>query len=98
MISGAPRPTPWLRVSTASRSHEPTAICSTSSPRTGANARTDAYGGSVENRARLMVEVTAAVAEEIGAGRTGVRISPSLPPTASPAAIPRRSSTISSSD
>ena len=45
----------------------------------GANARTDAYGGSVENRARLMVEVAAAVAEEIGAGRTGVRISPVSP-------------------
>jgi len=42
----------------------------------GANQRTDAYGGSVENRARLLLEVTAAVAREIGADRTGVRISP----------------------
>ena len=41
----------------------------------GANARTDAYGGSVENRARLLLEVTAAVVDEIGAERTGVRIS-----------------------
>jgi len=41
-----------------------------------ANERTDAYGGSVENRARLLLEVAAAVAEEIGAERTGVRISP----------------------
>lgn len=45
----------------------------------GANVRTDAYGGSVENRARLMLEVTAAVAEEIGAERTGIRISPVSP-------------------
>jgi N-ethylmaleimide reductase len=45
----------------------------------GANARTDAYGGSVENRARLLLEVTAAVAAEIGAERTGVRISPVSP-------------------
>ena len=44
-----------------------------------ANVRTDAYGGSVENRARLLIEVTAAVAREIGAGRTGVRISPVSP-------------------
>ncbi|SDD40452.1 N-ethylmaleimide reductase [Variovorax sp. CF079] len=42
----------------------------------GANTRTDAYGGSIENRARLLLEVTAAVATEIGAERTGVRLSP----------------------
>ena len=42
----------------------------------GANVRTDTYGGSVENRARLLVEVTAAVAAEAGASRTGVRMSP----------------------
>lgn len=45
----------------------------------GANHRTDAYGGSIENRARLMLEVTAAVVEEIGAERTGIRISPASP-------------------
>ncbi len=45
----------------------------------GANIRTDAYGGSIENRARLLLEVTAAVAKEIGAERTGVRISPVTP-------------------
>ncbi|TFU05868.1 alkene reductase [Polymorphobacter arshaanensis] len=44
--------------------------------RDGTNHRTDAYGGSVANRARLLVEVTTAVAEEIGAGRLGVRLSP----------------------
>jgi len=42
----------------------------------GANQRTDAYGGSIENRARLLLEVASAVAGEIGADRTGVRISP----------------------
>ena len=45
----------------------------------GANQRQDEYGGSIENRARLLLEVTAAVAEEIGAERTGVRISPVSP-------------------
>lgn len=45
----------------------------------GANVRTDAYGGSIENRARLMLEVTAAVVEEIGAERTGIRLSPVSP-------------------
>ncbi|MEI5677209.1 alkene reductase [Mesorhizobium sp. CGMCC 1.15528] len=47
--------------------------------RDGANVRDDAYGGSVENRARLMLEVTAAVIDEIGAERTGIRISPVSP-------------------
>jgi N-ethylmaleimide reductase len=45
----------------------------------GANIRTDAYGGSVENRARLLLEVTAAVVDAIGAERTGIRISPVSP-------------------
>ncbi len=45
----------------------------------GANVRTDAYGGSVENRARFVLEVTRAVVEEIGAARTGIRISPVSP-------------------
>lgn len=43
------------------------------------NRRTDRYGGPIENRIRFAVEVTAAVAEEIGAGRTGIRISPGNP-------------------
>ena len=42
----------------------------------GANQRDDRYGGSVENRVRLLREVLAAVAQEMGAGRTGVRFSP----------------------
>lgn len=44
-----------------------------------ANRRTDRYGGSTENRIRFAVEVAAAVAGEIGSGRTGFRISPGNP-------------------
>ncbi len=40
------------------------------------NQRTDRYGGSPENRARLSVEIAAAVAGAIGPGRTGIRLSP----------------------
>jgi N-ethylmaleimide reductase len=43
------------------------------------NDRTDAYGGPKENRARLAVEVMTAIVEEIGAGRTGIRLSPVTP-------------------
>lgn len=44
--------------------------------RAGSNTRTDRYGGSVENRARFLLEAFDAVASEIGADRTGVRVSP----------------------
>ncbi len=44
--------------------------------RDGTNHRTDVYGGSVTNRARLLLEVTEAVSEVWGADRVGVRISP----------------------
>ena len=47
--------------------------------KTGANQRTDAYGGSIENRARLLLEVTAAVCADIGGDRTGIRLSPVTP-------------------
>jgi len=47
--------------------------------RDGSNQRTDAYGGSIENRTRLLDEVVRAIASEIGAGRTGVRLSPVTP-------------------
>ncbi len=40
------------------------------------NKRTDAYGGSIENRARLLMEVMAAVSEVWGPERTAVRLSP----------------------
>ena len=43
------------------------------------NDRTDAYGGSQENRVRLVVEVMTAIAAEIGAARTGIRLSPVTP-------------------
>ena len=45
--------------------------------RDGTNQRTDKYGGSIENRARLLVEVTEAVTNVCGANRVGVRLSPS---------------------
>ena len=45
----------------------------------GTNKRTDAYGGSIENRARLMLEVSKVVVAEAGAERTGIRISPVTP-------------------
>ncbi|MDX9706535.1 MAG: alkene reductase [Azospira sp.] len=44
--------------------------------RSSANQRGDDYGGPVENRARLLLEVVQAVADVLGAGRTGLRISP----------------------
>jgi N-ethylmaleimide reductase len=44
--------------------------------RDGSNRRTDAYGGPVENRARLMLEVTEAVASVWGGDRVGMRLSP----------------------
>jgi N-ethylmaleimide reductase len=44
--------------------------------RDGVNQRTDAYGGSVANRARFLLEITDAVVEAFGAGRVGVRVSP----------------------
>ena len=40
------------------------------------NHRTDEYGGSLENRARLMLEVTDAVIEVWGAGRVGMHLAP----------------------
>ncbi len=40
------------------------------------NHRTDEYGGSIENRARLLMEVTDAVIDVWGKGRVGVRLSP----------------------
>jgi N-ethylmaleimide reductase len=47
--------------------------------RDGANQRTDAYGGSIENRARFLLEAMAAVIDEIGADRSAIRISPVSP-------------------
>jgi N-ethylmaleimide reductase len=46
---------------------------------TNANQRSDRYGASIPNRIRFAVEVTSEVAKEIGAGRTGIIISPGNP-------------------
>ena len=43
----------------------------------GSNQRSDSYGGSIANRARLLMEVTEAVTEVWGGNRVGVRLSPS---------------------
>ncbi|UUU34842.1 alkene reductase [Streptomyces sp. CA-210063] len=45
----------------------------------GSNLRTDDWGGSDENRIRFAVETVKAVAEAIGAHRTGLRVSPGNP-------------------
>lgn len=44
--------------------------------RDSSNLRTDSYGGSVENRLRLLVQITQAVIDAVGADRTSVRLSP----------------------
>jgi len=41
-----------------------------------ANIRTDEFGGSIDNRARFALDVAKAVADEIGADRVGIRLSP----------------------
>jgi N-ethylmaleimide reductase len=47
--------------------------------RSGSNHRSDAYGGSIDNRARFLQEVMQAVVAEIGGDRTGIRLSPVTP-------------------
>jgi len=47
--------------------------------KSGSNQRTDDYGGSIENRARLLLEVTRAVVDAAGGQRTGIRLSPVTP-------------------
>lgn len=47
--------------------------------RSGSNHRTDAYGGSIENRARFLFEVVDAVVEAAGGDRVGIRLSPVTP-------------------
>jgi N-ethylmaleimide reductase len=48
--------------------------------RDGTNKRADPYGGSIENRVRLLIEVTQALIDTVGAGRTAVRLSPNDDP------------------
>lgn len=50
--------------------------------RTGTNRREDSYGGSPQNRCRLLLEVLAAVVQELGPGRVAVRLSPTQPNSA----------------
>ena len=57
--------------------------------RTSTNKRDDDYGGSLENRLRLMDEVVAAVTDELPAGRVGVRLSPMGRPGGSSDANPQ---------
>jgi N-ethylmaleimide reductase len=47
--------------------------------RSSTNQRSDAYGGSKENRARLLLEIIAAVTAAIGNDRVGLRLSPVTP-------------------
>ncbi|BCM24646.1 alkene reductase [Methyloradius palustris] len=47
--------------------------------RDSTNKRTDSYGGSIENRIKLLLEVVSAVVKVAGAGRVGVRVSPLNP-------------------
>ena len=47
--------------------------------RDGTNKREDEYGGSIENRSRLLLEVTKAVVEVAGSDKVGIRISPVNP-------------------
>lgn len=44
--------------------------------RDSVNDRSGPYGGGIANRARLLLEIVEAVSNEIGAGRTGIRLSP----------------------
>jgi N-ethylmaleimide reductase len=48
--------------------------------RDGTNRREDSYGGPVENRIRLLIEVTQTLIKAAGAERTGVRLSPNDDP------------------
>jgi N-ethylmaleimide reductase len=47
--------------------------------RDGSNHRTDNYGGSFENRARLLMQVTKAVVDAVGSDKVGLRLSPVNP-------------------
>ena len=47
--------------------------------KSGSNQRRDDFGGSIENRARFLLEVVQAVTSAVGAGRVGIRLSPVTP-------------------
>jgi N-ethylmaleimide reductase len=44
-----------------------------------ANIRTDEYGGSIENRSRFILEIMQTITDAIGEGKTGIKLSPSIP-------------------
>ncbi len=77
--SRRPPATPSRPASTASRSTRRTGTSIDQFLRDGSNHRTDAYGGSIERRARFLLEIVDAAAAAIGAHRVGVRISPASP-------------------
>ncbi len=72
----AARCTRSKRVSTAWSFTPPMDISSTSSLQDGTNVRTDGYGGPIENRARLLLEVVDRLVSVWGAGRVGVHLAP----------------------
>jgi NADPH2 dehydrogenase len=43
---------------------------------TSSNKRTDSYGGSVENRARFVLEIIEAVVNAVGANKVGIQFTP----------------------
>jgi N-ethylmaleimide reductase len=47
--------------------------------KSNSNRRDDDYGGSIPNRARLLLEVARAVTDAVGGGKTGIRLSPVTP-------------------
>jgi 2,4-dienoyl-CoA reductase-like NADH-dependent reductase (Old Yellow Enzyme family) len=66
---------PWLPGSTASSCTAATVICSSNSSADLQHAH-DAYGGSVENRARFLIDVIKATSAAIGKDKVGIRLSP----------------------
>jgi N-ethylmaleimide reductase len=58
--------------------------------RDGSNTRTDGYGGSIENRARFLLEIVEACSGQIGSGRLGVRIAPVSPTNGAHDSDPQR--------
>ncbi|VWC64484.1 12-oxophytodienoate reductase [Burkholderia aenigmatica] len=58
--------------------------------RDGTNRRTDGYGGIIENRIRLPLEVVRAVGRVVGPDRIGIRISPVTPTSAALRTVPRK--------
>ena len=71
---------PWRPASTASSYTAANGYLLDQFLRDGTNRRTDRYGGSVENRIRLLIEAAETLIGVAGADRTGVRLSPNDDP------------------